>query len=427
MARVSRREKKERILDAGCFRAGIYARLSVNGGERKNESVDTQIAIAKQYIREHPEIEFFGCYVDIGSTGTNFKREGFERLMQDVCKKRINCVIVKDLSRFGRNHIEAGRYIQNIFPLMGVRFVAVTDGVDTLEQTSGADEMAIGLTNLVNEMYARDIARKVGSSKRCSQEQGGYTGGFAPYGYFADWTDGKRCLFICPETADIVREIYESFVAGSSRRQIVEALYERGVHRPCDYRETGHVYCQQGEPLTRWSSGTLKRMLMNPVYTGCLAHGVSCGKLYKNRNRHGADDSDRMIRYNAHKPVVSEAVFLQAVSLLSQSSGKRRHEKDYVEQSPCSDQWFCIESGYPMHNAEQHLQRELDQCERRYRNAKKRESAMYVRYHTGLLSPEEFRSHKKESEKLLQGIREKEARLRMRLNAQRAEGGGESE
>ena len=173
-----------------------------------------RLRLAKQYLKEHPEMELYDCYTDLGRTGTSFKREGFERMMQDVRKKRINCVVVKDLSRFGRNHIEAGNYIQKIFPFMGVRFIALADGIDTSGTDSGMDEMALNLKNLMNEMYARDIAQKVKSSKRSRQEQGSYTGGIPPYGYHAEWIEGKKCLFICPETSGIVKDIYGMYLSG---------------------------------------------------------------------------------------------------------------------------------------------------------------------------------------------------------------------
>jgi len=116
MARTSKKEKIGQIPVSRRFHVGIYARLSVDSTEKKNESIDTQIAIARQYLKEHPEMELYGCYTDLGKTGTNFKREGFERMMQDVRKKRIDCVIVKDLSRFGRDYIETGSYLEHIFP-----------------------------------------------------------------------------------------------------------------------------------------------------------------------------------------------------------------------------------------------------------------------------------------------------------------------
>lgn len=363
MARTSKKKKREQIPLSRHFHVGIYARLSVDGtkacGEedspqaRKNESIDTQIAIAKQYLKEHPEMELYGCYTDLGKTGTNFKREGFERMMQDVRKKHIDCVIVKDLSRFGRNHIETGNYIQKIFPFMGVRFIALTDGIDTFQTKDSTDEMAVNLKNLVNEMYARDIAEKVRSSKRSSQEQGSYTGGIPPYGYRAEWIDGKKRLFICPETAGIVRDIYEMYLSGKNMRQIAGALYERGIHRPGVYRMTGHVYRQEGEILEQWSPGTVKLILTNPVYMGCLVQGTTSGKQYKIRNRHDVDSGDYSVKMGTHEPLVSEDVFFRAAAMFEKSAEKFCNRKGFTKNVPLEEDiyagvLFCGDCGKQM-------------------------------------------------------------------------------
>ena len=156
------------------YSVGIYARLSVDSDERKNESIETQMEIAKEFIGQQGDmiLILYDSYVDLGKTGTNFNREGFERMMRDVRMRRIDCIVVKDLSRFGRNHIETGNYIEKIFPFMGVRFIAVTDNFDSMN-ISGQDEtLSVNLKNLINEMYAKDIALKVKSSRKAQWEQG---------------------------------------------------------------------------------------------------------------------------------------------------------------------------------------------------------------------------------------------------------------
>ena len=158
------------------YSAGIYARLSVEGDERKNESIEAQIAIAEAFLETREDIELFDCYVDLGKSGTNFDREGFARLMQDVRDRKVDCVVVKDLSRFGRNHIEMGNYLERIFPFLGVRFIAVADRFDSMGGAGGIS-MGVSLKNLFNEMYARDISLKVRSAKREMREQGNYVGG----------------------------------------------------------------------------------------------------------------------------------------------------------------------------------------------------------------------------------------------------------
>lgn len=494
MARTSKKKKTEQIRLSRHLHVGIYARLSVEGTERKNESIDTQIAMAKQYLKVHPEMELYDCYTDLGKTGTNFKREGFERMMQDVRKKRIDCIIVKDLSRFGRNHIEAGNYIQKIFPFMGVRFIALADGIDTFEAKTGTDEMTVSLKNLVNEMYARDIAEKVKSSRRSSQEQGSYTGGLPPYGYRAEWVDGRKCLFVCPETSGIVKDIYEMYLSGKNMRQIAGELYERGIHRPGIYKKTGYVYRQEGEILEQWGTGTVKLILTNPVYMGCLVQGTTCGKQYRIRNRHDVDSGDYSIRHRTHEPIVSEDVFFRVAAMFEKSAEKYCNRDGSSQKIPLEEDiyagvLFCGDCGkrmarvanakqfssgdmvryYGYHcpssrrvddlqcpaksigrsvldelvktalhqefalsdlrpgrlvkeyerqaeEQKQKIRQEIIQCGKQQECKKKRGSELYLKYHEGSLSLEEFRQIKKEQEKCLHKIAGKKEELQHRLD-----------
>lgn len=292
-------------LNRHSYCVGIYARLSVDSDERKNESIETQIAIAKAYIDGREDMVLSGCYTDIGKTGTNFKREGFERMMRDVRMRKIDCIVVKDLSRFGRNHIETGNYLERIFPFMGVRFVAVTDHFDSADSSGQNETLGVNLKNLVNEMYARDIAVKVKSGRQAKWEQGGFTGGVPPYGYCAERVGGKQCLFAEETTSDIVKKIYEMFLAGSSLKQIALWLYEERIVRPAEYHRSGQIYCPAGEALREWSRGTIRMILTNPVYTGCLARGRGGG---------------REVRERTHEALVSGEMFLAAAARLEKAS-----------------------------------------------------------------------------------------------------------
>lgn len=479
MARTSKKKKTGQMPLSRRFHVGVYARLSVEGSERKNESIDTQIAMAKQYLKEHPEMELYDCYTDLGRTGTNFKREGFERMMQDVRKKRIDCVVVKDLSRFGRNHIEAGNYIQKIFPFMGVRFIALADGIDTFGEKSGTDEMALNLKNLVNEMYARDIAQKVKSSKRSRQEQGSYTGGIPPYGYRAEWIEGKKCLFICPDTSGIVKDIYGMYLSGKNMGQIAGELYERGIHRPGIYKKTGHVYRQEGEALEQWRTATVKFILTNPVYMGCLVQGTTCGKQYKIRNRHDVDSGDYSVKWGTHEPLISEDIFFQVAAMFEKSAEKYCNSNGFSKKVPLEEDiyagvLFCGDCGKAMarvanakeftsghtvryygyycpasrrlddlhcptksialgvldklvktalyqefalsdlrlgrlvkeykrqaEEQKEKIRQEIISCGKQQECGKKKGSELYLRYHEGSLSLEEFRQMKKEQERFL--------------------------
>ena len=170
MGRVSKRKASGQQAEAGRderrYKAGIYARLSADQDVKKNESVEVQIEIAKKFVEEFngqkkgEVIDVVECYTDLGKTGSNFEREGFLRLLQDIRIGEINCVIVKDLSRFGRNYLEAGNYIEKIFPFLGVRFIAVADGFDTGKEGNENKQMASEIKNLVNDMYAKDFSKK---------------------------------------------------------------------------------------------------------------------------------------------------------------------------------------------------------------------------------------------------------------------------
>ena len=177
MARTSKRkvrmdsgEDKQLISDK-VYSVGIYARLSVDNHDGKETSIDSQIAMGKEYIKDQLDLKLYDCYSDLGMTGTNFERQGFERLMQDIRDGYVNCVIVKDFSRFGRNYIETGNYIEKIFPFMGVRFIAITDYFDSARPADHNQRLSMNLKNIVNELYAKDIAQKVTASKMMKMQQ----------------------------------------------------------------------------------------------------------------------------------------------------------------------------------------------------------------------------------------------------------------
>ncbi len=320
MARTSKKKQETGKLPGKVYSTGIYARLSVDSGERKNESIETQVEIAKDFIGRQPDMELYDTYTDIGKTGTNFERDGFERMMRDVRTRKIDCIVVKDLSRFGRNHIETGNYIGKIFPFMGVRFIAVTDHFDSMGISGRNEDMGVNLKNLVNEMYARDIAMKVKASRKAKWEQGSYTGGIPPYGYRAEWIGDKKCLFIEEMAAGIVREMFALFLSGKNMKEIAVWLYENRVARPGQYHKTGQVYCNNEGELEQWPGATVKMILTNPVYMGCLVQGRTCGKDYMRRKRHDIDSGDWSVKEHTHEAIVSEDTFFEAAGKFEKSS-----------------------------------------------------------------------------------------------------------
>lgn len=334
------------------YSVGIYARLSVDTNERKNESIETQIEIAKAFISRQKDMVIFDCYTDIGKTGTNFEREGFERMMRDVRMRKIDCIIVKDLSRFGRNHIETGNYIEKIFPFMGVRFIAVTDNFDSMNISGQNETLGVNLKNLVNEMYAKDIAVKVKSSRQEKWEQGSYTGGMPPYGYRAEWIGDKKCLLPQKTTSDIVRKIFDLFLSGKNMKEIARWLYEERIVRPMEYHKTGEIYCPAGKKLEQWSRGTVKMILTNPVYIGCLVQGRTCGKDYMMRDRHDIDSKDWSIKEHTHEAIISEEIFFAATGKFEKSSvycNKNGFSKKIpIDEDIFADVLFCGDCGSKM-------------------------------------------------------------------------------
>ncbi len=352
MARTSKKKQEIKKKPVKIYYVGIYARLSVDSGDRKNESIETQVEIVKAFIAQHDDMVVYGVYTDLGKTGTSFEREGFERMMRDVRARKIDCIIVKDLSRFGRNHIETGNYMEKIFPFMGVRFIAVTDNFDSMDISGQNETMNVSLKNLVNEMYARDIAVKVKAGKRAKWEQGSYTGGIPPYGYRAEWIDGKKYLFIEETTSDIVRKIYDLFLSGSNMNEIVAWLYENKVARPTEYRKTGKVFCSDGQELFQWSRATVKMILTNPVYEGSLVQGCTCGKDYKMRRRHDVDSGDWSVKEHTHEAIISEELFLEAAEKFEKSAvycNKDGFSKAIpTEEDLFTDVLYCGECGSKM-------------------------------------------------------------------------------
>lgn len=334
------------------YSVGIYARLSVDLQDKKTESIETQIGIAKAFIRTQSDMVVFDCYADIGKTGTNFKRESFECMMQDVRMHRINCIIVKDLSRFGRNHIETGNYIEKIFPFMGVRFIAVTDCFDSMKLSGQNEALSVNLKNLVNEMYARDIAIKIKSGRQARWEQGSFTGGVPPYGYRAEWIHNKKCLFIEETTSDIVKKIFELFLSGKNRKEIVIWLYEKRIVRPTEYHKTGQIYCETGEKLKQWSGETVKMILTNPVYMGCLVQGRTCGKDYMMRKRHAIASEDWSVKEHTHEALICEEMFFEAAGRFEKSAvycNRNGYSKTIpVEEDIFAGVLFCGDCGAGM-------------------------------------------------------------------------------
>lgn len=229
------------------FRAGLYARLSVEINERPSNSIQTQLDIMHGYVNSHPEIIEAFEYADSGFSGTNFERPNFNRLMDDVRAGKINCILVKDLSRFGRDYLETTNYIEIILPFLGVRFISVNDHFDTDAACNGNKTLEIALKNLVNDMYAKDVSKRVSTVRRQEVERGKFTGSNAPYGYVVDDKDPLRHFLIDEPAAAVVRDMYQMADDGMSVREISLELQRRNLSIPGQYLKTGHLYQEEGD------------------------------------------------------------------------------------------------------------------------------------------------------------------------------------
>ncbi len=326
MGRVSKRKaaKEASMADAAPggkknaeYRAGIYARLSTDQDADKNGSIDVQESIARNFVeefnRKHEEwIEIVGCYSDLGKTGSNFNRDGFLRMMQDIRLGEINCVIVKDLSRFGRNYLEAGNYIEKIFPFLGVRFIAVSDGLDTGKNGGGADGIASEIKNLVNDMYAKDFSVKAKTWLQQKRQAGSYVGGPPPYGYISVWEKKIRKLVPDTNTVEIVRYIFTTFVEKESFTAVADELNRRKVNPPAVYKKTGEAYCPEDAQYKKWDKGAIERIVGSRTYIGTLVQGKTSKTARDESSRVHKPEGEWTVEENAHEALVSAELFKNA-------------------------------------------------------------------------------------------------------------------
>lgn len=270
MARKSRKQSKYRISNTiekdFQFHAALYARISVESEEKKErDTIGTQVKLLKDYAASIPELEIVNVYCDDDISGANFDRPAFERMMMDVDNGIINCIIVKDLSRFARDHIGAGEYLERIFPEKGVRFIAITDNIDTMHHDGG---IIVPFKNVINELYAKDIACKIMASFKSMQKAGKFVSSKPPYGYVRSEKD-KHDFIIDDETAAIVKKIFYMFTEENiSLIAIAKSLEKQGIPAPAKYAyEKGLSYDERNNNI-KWTSQAVKKILVNETYLG---------------------------------------------------------------------------------------------------------------------------------------------------------------
>ena len=325
MARTAnRRIKSEEMLskeNINSFQTAIYARISRDKKEKPSDSIENQIALCESFIQKSEDFSLAGIYKDIAKTGTDFERPDFENLMDEVRMGKVNCIVVKDLSRFGRNYTELGNFIEKIFPFLGVRFVAVNDNLDTFHMDDPNKSLEVILKNIVNETYATDISKKVSSSHQMRIKQGGFICGAAPYGYVARKDeDGIRRLYPDENTAPIVKEIFDAYLKGLSTLDISKLLLEKRVYIATDYRKYKKAVSDGDEPIRIWQPTTILQVLKNRAYTGTLIQGRNQKHLYEGKSRERLSEEYWTVTENAHEAIISMDTFEKVQEKMSEKS-----------------------------------------------------------------------------------------------------------
>lgn len=311
MARKSKRvaalETKPPVRE-NVYNVAVYTRLSVEDSQYINgsESLANQRELIYDYLSGKPDMKIYAVYCDNGQTGSNFDREDFQRMMYDVYNGKVNCIIVKDLSRFGREYIETGDYLERIFPLLGIRFIAINDNYDNMVNPFN---IAVPIKNIINTLYARDLSKKSAAALRIKQANGEFIGSYASYGYLKSPED-KHKLVIDQETAPVVKMIFEWKAEDMSNAAICRNLYDMNIVPPSKYRyDKGILKDKRYANLKLWRIKTIKNMLKNEVYIGNMVQGRRKSHFYDGKKEEYTDKSDWVIVPNTHEPIVSKELF----------------------------------------------------------------------------------------------------------------------
>lgn len=314
MARTKNRHISQSETEVGkviekIYIAGIYARLSQERKEAyrdKSNSLEMQEELCINTAKEK-DIKILRVYKDYEYSGTNFKRPAFIEMMEDIRTGRINCIIVKDMSRFGREYLEIANYIEKVFPFLGVRFISVNDNLDTKDGIKSDQSYEIAIKNIFNDLYAKDISKKIKASKEIKMKQGSFIGAMAPYGYKVDKIDGKRVLVMDEKAADVVRLIFYMASQRKSNMQIAREL-TKTYTTPDEYKRTGKIF-KDKEDTKQWDISHISKMLSDEVYIGNLIQRVYSNRHDPSRKSKFRDKEEWIITENTHEGLIDKTTF----------------------------------------------------------------------------------------------------------------------
>ena len=305
--------KLQKVLNL--FNVAIYIRLSREDGDKEeSDSVGNQRKLLTEYVSRHDDFILYDIYIDDGYTGTNFNRPAFQKMIADIEDKKVNCVVVKDLSRFGRDYIDTGRYLERIFPELGVRFISVSDNIDSIKQ---AYDMLLPIKNIFNEQYARDISNKIKATVKSKQKAGDFIGAFTSYGYKKSPVN-KNKLVIDEYASEVVKRIFAMYAQGIGKQSIAKQLNAEGILCPSEYKKlNGENYknCNRLKTTSYWTYSTINTMLHNEMYIGNMIQGK---KHQRMRGKQHKVDKENWVRVeNTHEPIIDRDTWDKVRKLLS--------------------------------------------------------------------------------------------------------------
>ena len=363
MARKSRKNQTATpVCDTSLYiRTALYIRLSVEDNKKRGHSIENQKLVLENFLAGRPEFVVYNTYVDNGATGTNFHRPGFQQMLSDIEAGLIDCVIVKDLSRLGRNSIDTGYYIEQYFRAHQIRFIALTDQFDTADASNLHGGIMLPLKNMINEAYALDIGRKIKAQARQAMKDGEYIGARAPYGYRKD-PENCHKLLIDPEAAEVVFQIFQWPYEHVGLNDIARRLNEQGIQTPSHRkRATGEITHENLVGSGKWQTRTVAKILDSEVYTGDLVQGKT--KIVDHQQVQ-ADEDNLIIATNTHEAIISHEVF-EAVKAYRRQvcEESKAHEVDPYTPNIFKGKVFCAHCGGSLH---------------RQRNKRKKGSDVYL-------------------------------------------------
>ena len=355
MARKSRKHLEatmpETVNTSATYKAAGYIRLSVEDNKKRGDSVETQKAILQNHIALMPEIKLHDFYIDNGTSGTTFERPAFKKMLSDVESGIIDCIIVKDLSRFGRSAIDTGYYIEKYLPSLGCRFIAVNDDFDTNSDMNNGAGVILPLKNIINEAYALDIGRKIKAQQRQAMKSGEYVGARPPYGYLKA-PDNCHKLIVDPVAAPVVQRIFQMCLDNVSANEMVLRLNAEKITTPSHYRrETGLITNDNLIGNGLWQTFTITRILTNEVYIGDMVQGKSQST---SRVQTKVDKSKWIRVPNTHEPLISREAFAlvqERLKFLTDNAATKQ-KKPYT-LNIYKGKVFCGHCGGSMHRQRQ--------------------------------------------------------------------------